>query len=77
MFTGLLSDNSETLLQCLKHDLIHLKIERLVDDEKSRIGLESVLKENYDVVRDIFVYLQARSHAYPDIDDASFLQFLN
>jgi hypothetical protein len=76
VFTGLIPDNNETLLQCLKHDLVHLKLERLVDDEKIRIGLNSVLKENYDVVRDIFVCLQTRSTGYPDIDHGTMLAFL-
>lgn len=53
------------MAQCCRNDLVKLKMERFVEDEKDRRLCEQVFRENFEVIRDIMYMLRSNSDVFP------------
>lgn len=45
-----------------------MKLERFIDDEKDRKIIDQVIKENFDIIKDVCFYLRSHSTGYPLMD---------
>ena len=48
-----------------------ITLDRFIEDEKDRKITEQVIRENFEIIKDIFYYLLSRSPSYPLIDVAT------
>ena len=65
---GVQIDNPDTLAQCLRSDLIFLKLEASIPDEKDRKLTEQVFREHYEIIKKIHGYVKSQSAVYPQVD---------
>ena len=72
VFKDFRDDTPELIEECLEHDFLLWKLEKFEKDPEERLKVIEIMKENGDILKNLFVVCACNSH-FPQVGKEDFL----